>query len=176
LLHRPPLHSVEQQSLPAAHASPSTLHEPPASVAHMPPVHVWEQQSELAVHAAPVLPHAVAAHLPPEHDPRQQSVFAVQLSPAAAQNVLAVQTEPLQAPPQQGVDDEHGWPAAMHMPPSPLVPPSPVCGAPQLQPTAVIITAAMLSARFMAVSLPAAYWMIGIQAHDPVAPQLPPVA
>jgi hypothetical protein len=162
LEHKPPEHSVEQQSAPVLHVSPRTPHEPPARVAHFPPVQVWPQQSLLALQLAPVLPHAVAPQWPPLHVPRQQSVPVAHAAPAAPQNVLAVQTPAVQTPPpQQSLPVVQASPWALHMPPLvppplpplPPVPPSPVCVVPQLHPTAVRITAASPIARFMAVLL-----------------------
>jgi hypothetical protein len=124
LLQMPPTQFVEQHSPSLPQAWPRTLQVPPPSVPHVPFVHVCVQHSPPPVHAAPTSLQAWPPHVPFVHCPRQQSVFEEHEPPAAAQNVLAVQTLPLQAPPQQGVDVLHGWPAVMHMPPSPPGPPS----------------------------------------------------
>lgn len=104
----PPVQFVEQHSPPLEQAWPSTLQVPPPSVPHVPFVQVCVQHSPLPVHAPPTSLQAWPPHAPFVHWPRQQSVFAVQEAPAALQNVLAVQTLPLQAPPQHGVEALHG--------------------------------------------------------------------
>jgi hypothetical protein len=58
------LQLVEQQSAAPLQVSPSTLHDPPASVPQVPLVQVALQQSPLPEHEAPVAPQLVLAHEP----------------------------------------------------------------------------------------------------------------
>jgi hypothetical protein len=60
----PPWQFVEQQSTPVEHASPSTLHVPPARTWHVPPEQTPLQQAPDAVQAAPVAVQEGAANGP----------------------------------------------------------------------------------------------------------------
>jgi len=118
LAQTPLLHSDEQQSVPAAQLSPSTLQVPPVMGAQEPLVHTPVQHSPADAQVCPVATHALAAHWPLTQLALQQSALEPHASPGSRQNDDDVHTAPTHEPPQHGSLSLHGWPAATHMPES----------------------------------------------------------
>ena len=92
-MHFPPWQFVEQQSAPAAHASPSVLHAlVPVGVAsawHV-PEHRPVQHSVPAAQVVPVALQVVFAQSPPTHDCEQHSPESAHAAPGVLQNAVVV--------------------------------------------------------------------------------------
>ena len=123
----PPWQVCEQQSVPAAQASPSVLQTYPPEVgtaAHAPFEARPEQQLAALEVAAPAWRHGCAPHLPPVHWSEQHSPAPVQTAPASLQNCVVVHfpaehtVEQHSAPPLQSAPrSPHVATGASHLPP-----------------------------------------------------------
>ena len=94
-MHFPPWQFVEQQSAPAAHASPSVLHAVvPVGAArawHAPELQSPVQHSPAEAHVVPVTLHVAFAQRPPTQDCEQHSPGSPHAAPGVLQNAVVVQ-------------------------------------------------------------------------------------
>jgi hypothetical protein len=114
-VHRPPWQFVEQQSTPAAQASPRVLHAlvpEGAGSARQVPAQLPVQHSSAEAHAVPVALQEVLPHRPLTHESRQHSPESAQAAPGALQNAVVVQTPLLQDPEQHAAFAPQAAPAA----------------------------------------------------------------